>query len=229
MAELIDQETRSLSYSCRLACPYHVLFFPPDGSREHRVFPAASELLNWVGFFSVPSHKSEMSLEWPTNVNYQNLSSAVTYVGSFLMSCLRESFIKCVQKERFPLRPHDVVSAVESLFPMLNDRPLGTRTRGRRLGERCQGAEGRCRLMRSRLNLCCTLRREYWNWKLPKDGVFKSSHLFPLPKSSIWSHIDLFPFSEHISEVSALRGLSLEKGGHLRTTVHCVYMPMQTQ
>lgn len=36
------------------------------------------------------------------DVNYQNLSSAVTYVGSFLMSCLRESFIMCVQKEFFP-------------------------------------------------------------------------------------------------------------------------------
>lgn len=58
------------------------------------------------------------------DVNYQNLSSAVTYVGSFLMSCLRESFIKCVQKEIFPLRPHNVVTAVESLFPMLNDIPL---------------------------------------------------------------------------------------------------------
>lgn len=64
------------------------------------------------------------------NVNYQNLSSAVTYVGSFLMSCLREPFIKCVQKEIFPLRPHNVVTAVENLFPMLNDIPLsGQRTK----------------------------------------------------------------------------------------------------
>lgn len=58
------------------------------------------------------------------DVNYHNLSSTVTYVGSFLMSCLGESFIKCVQKELFPLRPHNVVAAVESLFPMLNDIPL---------------------------------------------------------------------------------------------------------
>lgn len=64
------------------------------------------------------------------DVNYQNLSSAVTYVGSFLMSCLTESFIKCVQKELFPVRPHNVVTAVESLFPMLNDIPLsGQRTK----------------------------------------------------------------------------------------------------
>jgi hypothetical protein len=58
------------------------------------------------------------------DVNYQNLSSAVTYGGSFLMSCFRESFIKCLQKELFPLRPHNVVTAVENLFPMLNDIPL---------------------------------------------------------------------------------------------------------
>lgn len=53
------------------------------------------------------------------DVNYQNLSSSVTYVESLLMSCLRESFIKCVQKELFPLSPDNVVTAVENLFPYL--------------------------------------------------------------------------------------------------------------
>lgn len=161
------------------------------------------KILNWVRFFWVQCHKLEMSLEWPMDVNYQNLSSAVTYVGSFLMSCLRESFIMCVQKEFFLWGPTMWSLQWKACFPcLMTYHSLSKGQRWRTLGERWEGARGRGCVIRS-MSQCLFWSLKWVNWKVQKDSILRTSDLSWLSKSSTLSNANLYLFLKQIYKLTS--------------------------
>lgn len=178
------------------------LLFPPDGRHERYFCAFLPKILNWVRFFSVQSHKSEMSLDWPMDVNYQNLSSAVTYVGSFLMSCLRESFIKCVQKELFLWGPTMWSLQWKACFPcLMTYHSLSKGRRWRTLGETWEGAKGRGWIIHS-MSQYLLQSLKWINWKVRKYSILRTSWV---SKPSTLSNTNLYLVLKQIYKVTSFR------------------------